>query len=165
MLILRSIILSLLISFNTIAQKIIEIDVCVYGGTSAGVIAAYTAQKLGKKAILIEPGRNLGGMSSGGLGYTDIGNKYAITGLAREFYRRVGSHYGKFEQWIFEPKVAEGIFNDYVKRGGFNVLFEMRLKIVKTANNRITEVVLENSNKPDASSDVVVRAKMFIDCG
>src|SRR5204863_4091639 len=63
-----------------VAQQIIEADVCIYGGTSSGVIAAYTAQKLGKKAILIEPGTHLGGMSSGGLGYTDIGNKAAITG-------------------------------------------------------------------------------------
>src|SRR5688572_11670781 len=93
------------------AQRIIETDICIYGGTSAGIIAAYTARKLGKNAIVIEPGETLGGMSSGGLGYTDIGNKYAITGLARDFYRRIGKHYGKFEQWIFEPHVAENIFN------------------------------------------------------
>ena len=84
-------------SGSALAQRTIEVDVCVYGGTSAGVMAAYTARKLGKKAILIEPGNRLGGMSAGGLGYTDIGNKYAITGLARDFYRRLGSHYGKFE--------------------------------------------------------------------
>lgn len=154
-----------LFSISAIAQKTIEVDVCVYGGTSAGVIAAYATQKQGKKAILVEPGKNLGGMSSGGLGYTDIGNKYAITGLAREFYRRVGKHYGKFEHWIFEPKVAEGIFNDYVARGGYQVLFEMRVKGVKKNGQRITEVVLENSTKPDPATDVIVKAKMFIDCG
>ncbi len=102
-------------------QRTIEVDVCVYGGTSAGVIAAFTAQQLGKKAVLIEPGRRLGGLTSGGLGYTDIGNKYAISGLSRDFYRRVGRHYGKFEQWIFEQGVAETIFRDYVHRGGFEV--------------------------------------------
>src|SRR5215470_13691503 len=90
-------------------------DVCVYGGTSAGVIAAYSASKMGKRVILVEPGQHLGGLSSGGLGYTDIGNKYAITGLALDFYRRLGRHYGKFEQWIFEPHVAEQIFNDYIR--------------------------------------------------
>src|SRR5215510_11763438 len=88
-------------------QSFAQYDICVYGGTSAGVIAAYTAAKQNKKVILIEPGKHLGGLSSGGLGYTDIGNKYAITGLARGFYRRIGKHYGKFEQWIFEPHVAE----------------------------------------------------------
>lgn len=147
------------------AQRTIDVDVCVYGGTSAGVISAYTVQKLGKTAVLIEPGKRLGGLTSGGLGYTDIGNKYAINGLSRDFYRRVGRHYGKFEQWIFEPKVAEMIFQDYVKRGGFDVLFETRLKEVRKTGNRITEIVLEKSTNPSRSTDVVVRARMFIDCG
>ena len=80
------------------AQNAIQTDICIYGGTSAGVMAAYTAAKMGKKVLLIEPGTRLGGLSSGGLGYTDIGNKYAITGLALDFYRRIGAHYGKFEQ-------------------------------------------------------------------
>lgn len=153
------------ISGAAFGQKTIEVDVCVYGGTSAGVIAAYTAQKLGKKAILIEPGIRIGGLTSGGLGYTDIGNKYAISGLARDFYRRVGDHYGKFEQWIFEPKVAEVIFQDYVRRGGFEVLYETRLKEVKKQGDRITEVVLENANKPGRATDITIKAMMFIDCG
>jgi ribulose 1,5-bisphosphate synthetase/thiazole synthase len=87
--------------------KVAEVDVCVYGGTAAGVMAAYAAAKLNKKAVLIEPGFSLGGLTTGGLGFTDIGNKYVVTGLARNFYRRVGQHYGRFEQWTFEPKVAE----------------------------------------------------------
>lgn len=72
-------------------------DVVVYGGTSAGVIAAYTAKKMGKNVILIEPGFRLGGLTSGGLGQTDIGNKYAVTGISLDFYRRIGKHYGKLE--------------------------------------------------------------------
>ncbi len=86
-----------------------EADICIYGGSDAGVIAAYTAKKMGKSVLLIEPGRHLGSMSSGGLSYTDIGNKYAISGIARDFYRRIGQHYGKFEQWVFEPKAAEAL--------------------------------------------------------
>jgi ribulose 1,5-bisphosphate synthetase/thiazole synthase len=146
------------------AQTVLETDVCLYGGTSAGVIGAYTTQKLGKKAILVEPGRHLGGMSSGGLGYTDIGNKYAITGLARDFYRRIGRHYGKFEQWTFEPHVAENVFQQYVTRGGFQVVYEYRLKEVKKNDGRITEIVLESTSSP-IKKDLVVRAAMFIDCG
>ncbi len=153
------------IAGHVFAQQSMEVDVCVYGGTSAGVIAAYTVQKLGKKAILIEPGGRIGGLTSGGLGYTDIGNKYAISGISRDFYRRVGKHYGKFEQWIFEPKVAEGIFQDYIKRGGFEVLYETRLKEVKKQGNRITEIVLENASRPEKATNIIIRAKMFIDCG
>jgi NADPH-dependent 2,4-dienoyl-CoA reductase/sulfur reductase-like enzyme len=63
-----------------------EADVCVYGGTSGGVIAAVEAGRLGKKVVLIEPGRHLGGMSSGGLGWTDNGSTETIGGLSREFY-------------------------------------------------------------------------------
>src|SRR5690606_16171579 len=145
---------------SAFSQRVIETDVCVYGGTSAGVVAAYTAEKLGRKAILVEPGKRLGGLTSGGLGYTDIGNKYAITGIARQFYRKVGDHYGKLEQWIFEPKVALGIFHDYVREGGFEVLYETRLKEVRKQGNRIVEVVLENAVNPSRASNIVVRAKM-----
>lgn len=149
--------------FRASGQSVIEADVCIYGGTSAGVIAAYAVQKLGKKAILMEPGYSLGGMSSGGLGYTDIGNKFAITGLARDFYRRVGDHYGKFEQWIFEPHVAEKIFNDYVQQGGYTVKFNSRVKEVKKTGTAITEVVFENALSLSGPVQIV-RAKMFIDC-
>src|ERR1700712_3716862 len=120
--------------------KTAEFDICVYGGTSAGVIAAYTAAKLNKKVILIEPGNRLGGLSSGGLGFTDIGNKYVVTGLARDFYRRIGQHYGRFEQWIFEPRVAEAIFLDYVKRGKFKVIYNNRLRKVTKTGNHITSI-------------------------
>src|ERR1700733_11184977 len=68
-------------------------DVIVYGGTASGVMAAYTTAKMGKSVILIEPGHTIGGLTTGGLGYTDIGNKYAIKGLSLDFYRRVGRHY------------------------------------------------------------------------
>jgi hypothetical protein len=149
------------------AQKdtaLLTADICIYGGTSSGVIAAYTARKMGKTVILIEPGRHLGGMSSGGLGYTDIGNKYVVTGLARDFYRRIGAHYGKFEQWIFEPGVAEAIFNDYVKRAGFPVLLENRLLTVKKEGNQVKEITLEKSHQPAAATNKRVRAKVFMDC-
>ncbi|MDR1454536.1 MAG: FAD-dependent oxidoreductase, partial [Tannerella sp.] len=64
-----------------------EVDICIYGGTASGVVAAYSARMMGKTVLLVEPGKYLGGMTTGGLGQTDIGNKYAVTGLARLFYR------------------------------------------------------------------------------
>ncbi len=139
------------------------VDVCVYGGTSAGVIAAYAAAKMNKTVVLIEPGNRLGGLSSGGLGFTDIGNKYVVTGLARDFYRRIGQHYGKFEQWTFEPKVAESIFLDYVKRGNFSVLYNTRLKAVVKAGSHITAIELENSLTKNLKTQTI-QAKQFIDC-
>ena len=141
-----------------------QYDVCVYGGTSAGVIAAYTTAKLGKKAILIEPGKHLGGLTSGGLGYTDIGNKYAITGLAKDFYRRMGKHYGKFEQWIFEPHVAEEIFNDYINEAKVPVLYQYRIIKTKKVDGFIQNITIEKSDAPSTSTNKKITAKIFIDC-
>lgn len=137
-------------------------DICIYGGTSSGVIAAYTAARLGKTVLLIEPGKHLGGMSSGGLGLTDIGNKYAISGLALDFYRRIGQHYGKFEQWVFEPHVAENLFMDYIKRAKVEVLYQNRLIAVTKKGNLIGEITLESTSKTVPNHRV--KAKMFIDC-
>src|SRR5215203_719595 len=149
---------------QTFAQPVTKVDICIYGGTSAGVIAAYTAKKMGKSVLLIEPGKHLGGLSSGGLGFTDIGNKYAISGLALDFYRRIGKHYGKFEQWIFEPHVAENLFNQYIQRAKAEVLFSYRLKEVSKKENDLKEIIIENSLQPLASTDRKIEAKIFIDC-
>ena len=137
-------------------------DIIVYGGNSAGVIAAYTARMNGKSVLLIEPGNHLGGLSSGGLGVTDIGNKYAVTGLALDFYRRIGQHYGKLEQWIFEPHVAEGIFKEYVKKAKFEVLYQHRLRSVKKEAGAIKELIVENTNEPSVTK--TIKGSMFIDC-
>jgi ribulose 1,5-bisphosphate synthetase/thiazole synthase len=116
------ILLCMVLMTNLYAQTITSVDVCVYGGTSGGVIAGYTAKKMGKSVLLIEPGIQVGGLTTGGLGYTDIGNKYAITGLSRDFYRRIGAHYGKFEQWIFEPHVASDIYKGYIQSAKLDIL-------------------------------------------
>ncbi|PUZ25549.1 xanthan lyase [Chitinophaga parva] len=135
-----------------------QVDICVYGGTSAGVIAAYTAKQLHKSVLLISPDKHLGGLTSGGLGYTDIGNKYAITGISRDFYRRVGKHYGKLEQWIFEPHVAEQTFQQYIKAANVEVLYEYQLADAKKENGNITEITLTGPHP------LTVKAKVFIDC-
>jgi len=147
-----------------IAQKndAYQVDVCVYGGNAAGVIAAYSAKKMGKTVLLIEPGKNLGGLSSGGLGFTDIGNKYVVTGLSKDFYRRIGSHYGKLEQWVFEPHVAEDIFKSYIMRARVDVIYGYRLSAVEKAGQSIRTIKIEPS--AGRAKNKVVNAKVFIDC-
>jgi FAD dependent oxidoreductase len=149
---------------GTGAQPVTTVDICVYGGSSAGVIAAYTAKKMGKSVLLIEPGQHLGGLSSGGLGFTDIGNKYAISGLALDFYRRIGQHYGKFEQWIFEPHVAEDNFKGYIQRAGVTVLYNYRLLEVEKNGTQISTIIIENAGQPGAATNKTIKAAMFIDC-
>jgi hypothetical protein len=129
------------VSPRLMAAETFEADLIVYGGTSSGVIAAVQAKKLGKSVIVVGPDKHLGGLTSGGLGFTDTGNKGVIGGLARDFYHRVWkayqqpdawrwqkqSEYGNKGQgtpaidgenrtmWIFEPHVAEQVFEDYVR--------------------------------------------------
>jgi len=121
-------------------------------------MAAYTAQKMGKRVILIEPGQHLGGLSSGGLGYTDIGNKYAITGLSRDFYRRIGRHYAHFEQWIFEPHVAEETFNQYIREARVKVMYGYQVTGVEKKAGIITGIRMNGASTP------FISASMFIDC-
>ncbi|WP_432803735.1 FAD-dependent oxidoreductase [Chitinophaga horti] len=118
-----------------------EADIIIYGGTSAAVTAAVQARKLRKTVIIVSPDKHLGGLTSGGLGFTDTGNKSTIGGLAREFYHRVYLHYqtpgawrwqaqvdygnkgqgtpamdgDERTMWIFEPHVAEKIFEDFIR--------------------------------------------------
>src|SRR6266545_2355998 len=82
-------------------------DVVVYGGTAGGVAAAVAAAREGARVVLLEPGRHLGGMTSGGLGATDHGRQNTIGGISLEFYQRLGKHYGEEATWYFEPHVAE----------------------------------------------------------
>jgi hypothetical protein len=142
------------------SQKKITYDICVYGATSAGIIAAYTAKMQGKSVILLEPSNHIGGLTTGGLGQTDIGNKYAITGLSRDFYRKIGQHYGKFEQWTFEPKVASDLFNSYLKKADIKVFTQKQLIHVIKSESTIRQIELLDENK----QKVLVTAKYFLDC-
>ena len=144
-----------LLASRVTAAEIITADVCIYGGTAGGVAAAVEAARLGKTVVLVEFGAHLGGMSSGGLSQTDIGNKGAIGGISREFYQRMGRHYGKEEQWSFEPSVAEAIFFQLVNEAKVPVYFHQHLDSVKKKQARIVEIVMENGK--------IFRARMFID--
>src|SRR4051812_49335567 len=85
-----------------------DYDLVIYGGTASGVIAAVRAKKMGKSAIILSPDKHLGGLSSGGLGFTDTGNKATIGGLSRDFYHRVWLHYDKPEAWVQQKKSEYG---------------------------------------------------------
>jgi hypothetical protein len=134
----------------------IETDICIYGATASGVAAACTAAKLGKTVALVEPGRHVGGLTSGGLGQTDIGNKAAIGGFAHDFYKRLGRHYGKPEAWTFEPHVAEEELRALLEEAHATVYFGQPLKAVRKEGAKVTELSTEDGNR--------YRAKIFIDC-
>jgi len=156
-------------------------DVVVYGATSGGIAAAIQTARMGKTVILVEPGKHLGGLTSGGLGATDIGNKAAIGGIAREFYRRVARHYAGDDAWVqqtrddfrkqsrrdqaqedtmwtFEPHVAEAIYREMLREAKVTVLVGQRLDLksgVVRAGNRIGAITTESGQ--------TLRGAMFID--
>jgi hypothetical protein len=133
-------------------------DVVVYGGTAGGVIAAVKVARMGKSVVLIEPGQHLGGLSAGGLGATDIGNKEAIGGMAREFYRRVGAAYNVEEAWTFEPHVAEQVLNALVREANVPVVRGERLDLragVRKKGPRIVTILMESGR--------TFRGRVFID--
>lgn len=137
-------------------------DLCVYGGTSAGVVAAYSAAQQGLQVVLVEPTNHIGGMTTGGLGFTDIGNKQVISGVAKQFYRKVGEHYGRLEQWIFEPSVAEGIMRDYLDHPNITVMEGYRVRECQKNGTRIESIVVEVSENPSESK--TIEAAYFMDC-
>jgi len=159
-----------------------ETDLVVYGGTAAGVMAAVQGSRLGKSVVLIEPSQRLGGLTSGGLGQTDIGNKRAIGGLARDYYRAVRRHYDDPEawrwqsleeyrdggqtrsdpsedtMWTFEPSVARKILDNFVREAGVTLVCSERLDLVRGVDKegaRIDCIRMESGRK--------FRGRMYID--
>ena len=159
-------------------------DVLIYGCTSGAITAAIQTQRMGKTVQIVCPERHLGGLSAGGLGWTDSGNKAVIGGLSREFYHRVWQHYDKPDawrwqqreqygnkgqgtealdkasrtMWIFEPHVAEKVFEDWVKETRIPIVRDAwldREKGVTIKDGRITSIKTLNGK--------TYSAKVFID--
>lgn len=129
-------------------------DLLVYGGTAGGVITAVAAAREGLKVGLVNPDHHLGGMVSGGLGWTDYGRKEVIGGYSLEFFERVGAKYGRPIEWHFEAHVAEAVFNDLVKEAGVTVFSDQRLRErrgVRKSGTRLTEFVTEDGSTFRAS--------------
>jgi len=140
------------------AGKIIETDICVYGGAAGGVTAAVQAARLGKSVSLVVVNAHLGGLSSGGLGDTDIGNNgdAYIQGMAREFYTKIGAKYGQNgAKFTFEPKIAEAVFNEMIAAAKVPVYLDRHLVSTSLDGNRITAITTSNGD--------IFRAKIFID--
>ncbi|HUE21725.1 MAG TPA: FAD-dependent oxidoreductase [Bryobacteraceae bacterium] len=128
---MKSLSLLLLLSASVAASE--RFDVVVYGGTAGGVMAAVNAARAGMRVALLEPGRHLGGMVSGGLSATDVGKKEVIGGYALEFYLRAGrrydmAQYGQEAAWMMEPHVAEEILRQMLREAGVTVMMEHQLR-------------------------------------
>lgn len=121
-------------------DETLSVDLCVYGGTAAGVIAARSAVRQGISVVLLQPGKFLGGMTTGGLGWTDYGKKDVIGGLSRQFYLDLGAHYGREEEWHFEPGAAAAVMKGYIEEGAIPVRYAQYLDTVVMEANRIRSI-------------------------
>ncbi len=131
-------------------------DVVIYGATSAGVTAAISASRHGAKVILLEPSRHLGGMLSGGLGRTDMDRQeHLIGGLAKEFFQRVGRHYGQEMGWTFEPHVARDTLQAMLAEQKIAPVFDQALASITKKDGRIQSL--------KTRSGQIYSAKVFID--
>lgn len=157
-------------------------DLVIYGGTSAGIAAAIQAKRMNKSVILIEPGSRIGGLTTGGLGQTDIGNKSAIGGISREFYSAIKTYYddtanwkwqekaeyqdggqtrtaaGETSMWTFEPSAALKVYEDLIAENGIELVLDQKLDRsggVKKENGVIQSITM--------LSGTTYRGKVFID--
>jgi hypothetical protein len=171
-----------MMSFHVNAEHF-QADVVVYGDASGGVTAAIQATRMGKTALLVSPCGHLGGLTSSGLGWSDIGNDAILGGISREFYHNIYQHYQKADSWkwepqeqfankgqgvpalnaktqlasTFEPKVAEAVFNSMAQQAGIRII-KGRLDLTKGVSKvgkSIKSIRLENGTE--------ISGKMFID--
>jgi len=157
-------------------------DIVVYGGTSAGMAAALQADRMGKSVIVLEPGTRIGGLTTGGLGQTDIGNKAAIGGVSREFYQRIRQYYDSPESWnwqdrqeyrdsgqtrteasedtmwTFEPSAALNVYLSMVGETGIPIAYEQRLDRESGVHKQDTSIL-----SITMESGETYRGRMFID--
>lgn len=118
----------------------LKVDVCIYGATSAGVSAGVTASRLGKSVVILNPAKAVGGLTTGGLGETDYGRKHVIGGFSGEFYKAVGKHYGKPDEFKFEPHVAQAVYDAALKDHQIDVRAAQYLEKVEKDGTRIVAV-------------------------
>ncbi|MEL7585459.1 MAG: FAD-dependent oxidoreductase [Prolixibacteraceae bacterium] len=172
----------LMLSYSGIFAQSKKYDLVIYGGTSAGVAAAIEASRTGKSVVLIEPTGRIGGLTTGGLGQTDIGKKEAIGGIAREFYQNIRLYYNKPENWkwqkasdykdsgqtrteeheptmwTFEPSAALTVFHEMLKNEKVELVYHQRLNRetgVRMKKGTIIAIAMESGEQYEG--------KMFID--
>ncbi|MBQ3746961.1 MAG: FAD-dependent oxidoreductase [Kiritimatiellae bacterium] len=158
-------------------------DIVVYGASPAGIAAAIEVRRAGMTVVLLEPTGKIGGMTTGGLGQTDIGDPQALGGLAREFYRRIKRWYDDPVHWtrqlrdtyvpaksrcmapgcdfmlVFEPSAAQNVLETWLREEGVPVLLGARLDRssggVSIGDKRIAGIRTEDGR--------VFKAKVYID--
>ncbi len=148
-------------------QEFPDWDICIYGATSGGIVAAIQAARMGKYVVVLDPSEHMGGMTSGGLAAVDIGDPRTVGGIAREFFGRLAGRYGRRLAWdepiegvpsgggfAIEPRAAETLFADFVREEDIPIVFHSPLMAVRKEGARIRSIVAGRG---------IYSAKVFID--
>ncbi|MBP5511125.1 MAG: FAD-dependent oxidoreductase [Kiritimatiellae bacterium] len=176
----KVIMMAVLASFAVSAEDVY--DLVIYGSSPAAISAAVQAKRMGRSAVIVSPETRIGGLTTGGLGQTDIGNKAAFGGLALQFYKDVAAYYGNPDhlavqfpvakkrqmvsecirkgesKWTFEPSVALSILEGWEKRDGLDIRrgeWLNREKGVEKKDGRIVAIT--------TLSGKTYRGKVFVD--
>ena len=165
-------------------------DVVIYGSSPAALTAAIAAQRLGKTAVIVSPETRIGGLTTGGLGQTDIGNKAAFGGLALQFSKDVAAYYrdeanwkwqkrsdylpdgqcagtkGEESMWTFEPSAALKILEGWERKYDLKIVRGKRLN--RTPGRGKVQILREEGKGERITSfetedGAVFRGKMFVD--
>ncbi|MDR2776065.1 MAG: FAD-dependent oxidoreductase [Tannerella sp.] len=172
----------LILNYSGIFAQNKKYDVVIYGGTSAGIASAIQTSRMGKSVVVIEPTHRIGGLTTGGLGATDIGNKHAIGGISREFYQNIRKYYvdpknwkwqdrneylderktktekSEDAMWTFEPSAALKVYHQMLSGKKIDIVYGERLNResgVTKKDAKIESIEMENGTK--------YTGKMFID--
>lgn len=148
-------------------------DIVVIGGTPGGIAAAVAAARLGRSVALVEYHNHIGGMTTSGLGKSDVENRELIGGLFREFTTRVRRYYHDLygensenarlcqDGYYAEPSVAEGVFEEMLaEQSGITVLKGWRLTSAIISRQRLTEIEIVNRRSGEIRR---LTSEVFID--
>lgn len=170
-----------------VTKTTLSCDVCIYGGSASGCIAAIQAARMGKSVVLVSPLNHVGGLATSGLTATDMNKHKCIGGVAAEFYGRIYEYYtdpsvwrnqtrdefmvstlkrtykGKNDerriQWVYESGVGEKIMLDMLREAGVTIRLGSRLAESPRAVSKKNGRIVGI----DLTDGATVKAKMFID--
>ncbi|WAC18553.1 FAD-dependent oxidoreductase [Luteolibacter sp. SL250] len=167
----RIVLLSLVVSLRSLAGE--SADVVVYGGTPAGISAAIAAARQGHDVALIDINAHVGGMVSGGLVDTDIGDRATVGGLADDFLKRVTKHYldtyGADSKQVatchdglkFEPHIAQATFEAMLKeQPKIRIWRQHRYRSVTQDGGKVTSLTVDDLQ---GKTTRTFSGKVFID--
>ncbi|WP_405607895.1 FAD-dependent oxidoreductase [Polaribacter sp. Asnod1-A03] len=138
----------------TSTKEDFDADVIIYGGTSAAITTAVQLKRMNKTVLIVCPEKHIGGLSSSGLGFTDLGNKEVIGGISKEFYQSVYQHYQDEKSWNRQAR------NEYGNEGQGTTAIDDELKTMWTFEPHVAEEIFENMVK---DHDITIIREKWLD--